>query len=98
MLFSDVVVATNSKGPPAFNTPLEISSATARSTGSGSPVNADSSKVASIRKRPSVGVISPERISNRSPIALSSTLIISIAPPATTRFTVRGIRESNAFN
>ena len=75
VLFSAVDVATNSKGAPAFNTPLDTASFSTRCTGSGSPVRADSSRVAVPSKFPSHGVISPPRTNNRSPMRISSMAI-----------------------
>ena len=74
-----------SKGAPALRTPLETSSPASRCTGKGSPVSADSSRVARALKIPSVGVISPERMSKRSPMFTLSMAISSIEPSLETR-------------
>ena len=90
-------VASRSIGCPALTTPLRTSSPVIRSTGSGSPVSADSSSTAGDSNRPSTGTISPVPTSSRSPTATSSTGT-STTPPSTWRRAVRGARWTSRLN
>ncbi len=74
-------MAINSNGSPAFTTPLRTSSPATRSTGSGSPVNADSSSTAADSKRPSTATTSPAPTTRRSPVPTSSTSISTMLSP-----------------
>ena len=81
---------------PAFTTPLRTGSPTARCTGSGSPVNADSSSTAIVsRTRPSTGRTSPGPTTSTSSTATSFSGVTRISEP-TRRRANRGARSSSA--
>ena len=91
-----VVVASRSKGPPAFTAPPRTVSPTARSTGSGSPVRALSSMMAGPACTvPSTGTTSPGRTRSRSPTAACSTGTSDSSVPAY-RWATFGARPSRA--
>jgi hypothetical protein len=92
-----VAEARSSNGGPAFTTPLRTSLAGPRSTGIGSPVSADSSSVAQVRRRPSTATISPEPTSRRSP-GTTSPAGISATMPWVTRRAVRGARLASRLS
>ncbi|CAB4583006.1 unannotated protein [freshwater metagenome] len=63
-------MAINSKGAPALTIPLFIGSNSSRVIGSGSPVRADSSRMAETHNCPFVGTISPDLTKRRSPTTI----------------------------
>jgi hypothetical protein len=90
-------VATSSTGPPALTTPDRTTSPGTRSTGSDSPVSADSSSTAEDNRRPSTGMTSPVPTSSRSPGTTTST-DTSATPPSMRCFAVRGARSTKRLN
>ena len=91
-------VASRSIGCPALTTPLRTSSPVIRSTGSGSPVSADSSSTAVDSSRPSTGTISPVPTSSRSPIDDLIDRDLDDARPPTWRRAVRGARSTSRLS
>ena len=87
-------VTVRSKKPLRFIAPARTGSGAARSTGTLSPVSADSSRLAPPETMsPSSGTRSPGRTRRRAPTATRSTGTSVSSSPATTR-AARGVRAS----
>ncbi len=92
------VAASSSKASPALVHPPRAVAPACSVRGSGSPVSAESSTMASVlRTIPSVGITSPARTSRRSPMRTRSTSIRSTDSPVI-RFAAFGARSTSSVS